>query len=457
MTEILARTAVRDVYSVSRLNREARALLESHFSSIWLEGEISNLARPASGHLYFSLKDANSQVRCAMFRSRNMVLRFVPENGLKVLARAEVSLYEGRGEFQLIVERLEPAGDGALRLAFEQLKRRLEAEGLFRPEHKLTLPAWPRAIGVVTSPTGAAIRDILSVLRRRFAAIPVIIYPVPVQGAGAGAAIARALTDAAARAECDALILARGGGSLEDLWAFNEEVVARAIFACPLPIVSGVGHEIDFTIADLVADRRAATPSAAAELLSPDRAAVIHQLNALSQRVALRTRAQMQRCTERLGAVNRRLLHPGRRLRELMLRADDLCLRLERSTRRSIALRQIRRQHLEARLLQQSPLIRLAVLRGQLQAHGQRLALAVRTRYLERQARLDQLARALHSVSPLATLKRGYAIATRRPENVIVRSARELVRGDQLAVRLAEGCVTCEVQEIIDNAVEHPT
>ncbi|MGH8589316.1 MAG: exodeoxyribonuclease VII large subunit, partial [Gammaproteobacteria bacterium] len=239
----------RDIYTVTRLNREARAILEDGFPPLWVEGEVSNLARPASGHLYFSLKDAQCQVRCALFRSRNSGLSFDPVNGMQVLAHAQVSLYEGRGDFQLIVEHLDPAGEGRLRLALEALKRRLQAEGLFSEEHKIPLPALPRAVGVITSRSGAAIRDVLSILKRRFPALPVVVYPVPVQGAGAGAEIARAFFVADRRKDCDVLILARGGGSLEDLWAFNEESVARAIYACELPVVTGIGHEIDFTIA----------------------------------------------------------------------------------------------------------------------------------------------------------------------------------------------------------------
>lgn len=264
----------REVFTVSQLNDEVRALLENQFPLIWVEGEISNLARPASGHLYFSLKDDAAQVRCAMFKMRNRLLDFQPENGQQVLLRTRVSLYPARGEFQLIVEHMEAAGDGALRRQFELLKRRLSEEGLFDPESKLPLPMVPERLGVITSPTGAAIRDILSVLKRRFPGIPVLIYPVPVQGAEAPAAIVKALRTAAARHECDLLIMARGGGSLEDLWAFNDEAVARAMHACPIPIVSGIGHEIDFTIADFVADQRAPTPSAAAELVSPGKSVV---------------------------------------------------------------------------------------------------------------------------------------------------------------------------------------
>ena len=261
---------MRDIYTVSRLNLEARRLVEARFPPLWVEGELSNLARPRSGHLYFSLKDERCQVRCAMFRMQNRYLDFDPVNGMQVLAQVRVSLYPERGEFQLIVQYLEEAGAGALRRAFEALKRRLEGEGLFDDEGKRPIPKVPACIGILTSPTGAALRDILTVMRRRYPGVHAILYPVPVQGEGAAGRIAEMVDRAAARAECDVLVLARGGGSLEDLWCFNEEPVARAIHRCPIPIVTGIGHEVDFTIADLVADRRAPTPSAAAELVTPD-------------------------------------------------------------------------------------------------------------------------------------------------------------------------------------------
>ncbi|HEU4485077.1 MAG TPA: exodeoxyribonuclease VII large subunit, partial [Povalibacter sp.] len=260
----------RDVYSPTRLNREARTLLERGFPVLWIEGEMSNLSRPSSGHWYFSIKDEGAQLRCAMFRQRNLLARFTPRDGQVVLLRGRISLYEPRGDYQFLVDHIEEAGEGALRRRFELLKTRLAAEGLFATERKRPLPKHPARIGVVTSPSGAAIRDVLHVLRRRFCSIPVLIYPVPVQGAGAATQIAAAIRLASARADCDVLILARGGGSLEDLWSFNEEVVARAIAACTIPIVSGVGHEVDFTIADFVADLRAPTPSGAAELVAPD-------------------------------------------------------------------------------------------------------------------------------------------------------------------------------------------
>jgi exodeoxyribonuclease VII large subunit len=297
----------RDIYSVSRLVRETRAVLEGSFPLLWISGEISNLAQPASGHIYFSLKDEIAQVRCAMFRMRRQQLRFQPANGQQVLVRARVSLYEARGELQLIVEHMEPAGEGALRLAFEQLKQKLGAEGLFDSDKKKPLPELPRQLGIITSPSGAAIRDLLSVLRRRFPALPVVLYPVQVQGTEAPRQIVRMLQLANRREECDVLILSRGGGSLEDLQPFNEEAVARAIHASRIPVVSGVGHEIDFTIADFVADHRAPTPSAAAELVAPDRLAWRRQLQQLGQRLSLVQLRKIEQLRDAVTGLGHRL------------------------------------------------------------------------------------------------------------------------------------------------------
>src|ERR1700678_949498 len=328
----------RDIYSVSRLNREVRVLLERGFGSLWLEAEISNFARPSSGHWYFSLKDAAAQVRCAMFRQRNMLCAFTARDGQKVLVRARIGLYEPRGEFQLIVDHLEDAGLGALQRQFEELRARLAAEGLFSAERKRRLPALPKRIGVITSPTGAAVRDILHVLARRFPAVRVLIYPVAVQGAQAAAEIVAALKTAAARNECDVLILARGGGSLEDLWAFNDEKLARAIVASPIPVVSGVGHEIDFTIADFAADMRAPPPSAAAELVVPDAGEWLAALASLAARLARGARRRLGEGRERLRRLERRaaLVSPAARCAQQTQRLDELEQRLRRAMRRRL-------------------------------------------------------------------------------------------------------------------------
>ncbi|MDH3563111.1 MAG: exodeoxyribonuclease VII large subunit, partial [Gammaproteobacteria bacterium] len=304
----------RDIYTVSRLNREAKLLLEGGFPPLWIEGEISNLSRPASGHVYFSLKDAQAQVRCAFFRQHQRLLRLTLKDGLHILARARVSLYEGRGDYQIIIEYLEEAGEGALRLAFDVLKQRLSQEGLFDIAHKKSLPRLPRRLGIITSPSGAVLHDMLTTLRRRFPAIPVLVYPVPVQGAGAAEKIATAIKLAGDQRDCDALILARGGGSLEDLWVFNEEAVARAIHACPIPIVSGIGHETDFTIADMTADARAPTPTAAAEMLSPDQQEWLAQFERLETRLFTSMHGLLRGRNQHVDWLVARLVHPRHRI-----------------------------------------------------------------------------------------------------------------------------------------------
>ena len=328
-------TPRRDVYSVSRLNREVRVLLERGLGVLWVEGELSNFSQPPSGHWYFSLKDRDAQLRCAMYRLKNSLVGFTPRAGMQLLVRGRISLFEPRGEFQLIVEHLEEAGVGALRREFERLKTRLAAEGLFALERKRALPRFPRRIGVITSPSGAALHDILRVLARRYPPAAVLLYPAAVQGAAAVPTLVAALGTASARAECDVLILARGGGSLEDLWAFNDERVARAIHACALPVVCGVGHEIDFTIADFVADARAPTPSAAAEMVVPDAQACLEALARTAQRLSAGMHRELRMGRSRLDAVGHRLSrgHPGMRLQQHMQRLDDLTQRLCGATR----------------------------------------------------------------------------------------------------------------------------
>ena len=441
--------AERIVLSISELNREVRALLEGSFPLVWVEGEISNLARPASGHIYFSLKDEAAQVRCAMFRNRNMHLGFRPENGTQVLARARVSLYEGRGEFQLIIEHMEEAGDGALRRAFEALKQRLSQEGLFDAEHKRPLPALPRRIGVITSPSGAAIHDILTVLRRRFPGIEVIVYPVPVQGDEAAPAIAKAIAVANRRQECDVLIVGRGGGSLEDLWAFNEELVARAIHESKLPVISAVGHEIDFTIADFVADHRAPTPSAAAELISPDREQWLTQLERLQQRLQRGQATALQQLELRLEGLGKRLKHPGRRLEEMAQRLDEREQRLYRGMEQALHRRENTLATLQARLHRHTPVHRLEALQTREQHLGQRLTRAMARRLEQHRHRLHNSVHALNTVSPLATLSRGYAIASHHPGGGIIRDSAEVQSGEAIEARLGKGRLRCRVEEII--------
>jgi exodeoxyribonuclease VII large subunit len=437
--------AGREVWTVSRLNREARALLES-LPSLWVEGELSNLARPASGHWYFSLKDASAQVRCVMWRSANARARIGLREGMQLLVRARASLYEPRGEYQLVVDHVEEAGEGLLRRRFEELKARLAAEGLFDAALKRPLPTLPRRVGVVTSPTGAAIRDILHVLARRFPAVPVVVYPVPVQGALAAAAIAAALAVANQRAECDVLILARGGGSLEDLWSFNEEVVARAIRGSRIPVITGVGHEVDFTIADFVADVRAPTPSGAAELVVPDAGEWRRAVAGLATRLDGALRRGTGRARERLAWLSGRLarVHPREHLARRGQRLDELEARLARAFR-------VRLEATRARLLAAArtldavhPRERLGRRSQRLEELEGRLARAFTRRVELGRARLLAASRTLNAVSPLATLERGYAILE-DSEGRVVRAAAQVSVGDALTARTGRGRVYATV------------
>ncbi len=415
----------RDTLTISQLNRQAKRLLEGNFPAVWVEGEISNLARPSSGHWYFSLKDSGAQVRCAMFRTSNARLRFQPEAGQLVRARAKLSLYEARGDYQLIVEHLEPAGDGALALAFEELKNKLQHEGLFDTDIKQQLPELPRHIAVITSPTGAAIHDILTVLARRFAAIAVTIFPTAVQGQGAAKQIATAIDNANQLAtdgsyDFDVILTGRGGGSLEDLWAFNEEIVARAIYNSQLPVVSAVGHEVDFTIADFVADARAPTPSAAAELLSPDSNEMMDTLSGFEQLLNRQMLLQLQTGKQQLNWLQSRLRHPGNRLQEHNQRLDELELRLINSWRNQRQQQQLGIDLLHARLKQQTPLHLIKQLKQKTSNLYQRLEKQIQRQLERQQQRLKTTMHLLDTVSPLSTLDRGYAIVTAADGKIII-------------------------------------
>ncbi|MDH5183079.1 MAG: exodeoxyribonuclease VII large subunit [Gammaproteobacteria bacterium] len=440
----------RSILSVSELNNETKRLLESSFPLVWVEGEVSNLTNARSGHLYFTLKDRDASVQAAMFRNRNMHLDFTPTEGMQVLIRAKVTLYEPRGNFQLIAEHMEEAGAGALQRAFETLKKRLAEEGLFEPEHKQPLPQLPRCIGVVTSPTGAAIKDILTVLKRRFPSISVILYPVQVQGDAAAQQIANAIRTANLRQECDVLIVGRGGGSMEDLWAFNEEVVARAIHASELPIVSAVGHEIDFTISDFVADYRAPTPSAAAESLSPDQLEYQQRLQTLAQRLSSNMQQSLNRDAKRLEHLQKRLRHPGQRLQELAQRLDELEARLQQAQGRIQQQRALRLQHLQHRLEQNNPLLLIGRQRIKLDESQHRLMAAIHYAQEHHKQRLAGLLRALDAVSPLAVLRRGYAIVHRNEDGKIVSKNTQTQVGDRIDIRLHQGRLSCTVDETLN-------
>jgi len=438
----------RHVLTPSSLNRLVRDLLGDALPQVWIEGELSNVAKPASGHLYFTLKDSGAQVRCAMFKMKASVLRFRPVDGMQVLLRAKVGLYEPRGEFQLLAGYMEPAGEGALQREFEQLKARLDAEGLFDPARKRALPRYARRIGVVTSATGAAIRDVLSVLARRWPLADVEILPVPVQGREAPPAIVAMLRKASASARYDVLLLTRGGGSLEDLWAFNDEAVARAIHASAVPVVSAVGHEIDFSIADFVADLRAPTPSAAAELLVPDAVAVDRHLRQLQQRLATLQQRSMQGNAQRVDHLLARLQaqRPQARLQRDRERLVHLHRRLLGAMREQQQRRQSQLDRARSRLLGQHPQQRLPLLRHRLGELTQRLRHAIERRLERDRLTLQQAARALHTVSPLATLERGYAILFDEAGKVL-RSTQGVETGTALRARLADGELGLRVEE----------
>jgi exodeoxyribonuclease VII large subunit len=437
----------RRAYTPSQLNTLARSLLEDNFPSIWVEGELGNLSRPASGHLYFTLKDERAQIRCALFKPKSQWLRFVPREGLRVLARGRLTLYEARGDYQLILDTMEEAGEGALRRAFEQLKNRLQAEGLFDQARKGPIPAYPRRLGILTSPSGAAVRDVLSVLRRRFPLIEADVLPVPVQGETAAAQIVRMLQRAAASGRYDALLITRGGGSLEDLWAFNDEALARAIAASPVPVISAVGHEVDTTLADFAADLRAPTPSIAAELLVPDHADLIARLRGLQRRLHAVQERSLRHAIQRADRAGLRLQsqRPQARLDALQRRQHDALRRLQAAWNRQQLRRQSRIGHAGAVLRAMQPERRLALLRLRLRTLGPRAQKATVRALQTRALRLKGLARSLEAVSPLATVIRGYAIL-QRDDGRVVRSVFDAQPGDGLQARLHDGVLRVRVE-----------
>jgi exodeoxyribonuclease VII large subunit len=388
------------IYTISQLNANTRLLLEENFPLIWVEGEISNLVQAQSKHIYFSLKDELAQVKCAMFRMQNNALNFIPTNGKHVLAQAQVSLYEQRGDYQLIIKYMEEVNEGVLRRKFEELKNKLAAEGLFAAQYKVEPPQYPKCVGIITSPTGAAIHDIISVLKRRSIITPIIIYPAQVQGAEAASQITAAIKTANDRNECDVLILARGGGSLEDLWSFNEEIVARAIFASKIPIISGVGHEVDFTITDLVADKRAPTPSAAAELVCQDLHTRLNFINTIKEKLINCLQTKIESGKLILDSLAKRLEHPKRRLENYAQNIDNL---------------------------------------------SHRMHLAMDNCLKHNKSRLNNLSSSLNAMSPLSTLNRGYAIVTKNTK--ILYDISEVNIGESITARLKSGHLKCTVED----------
>lgn len=438
--------------SVSQLNRQVKALLESGLTHLWVEGEISNLVRPASGHLYFRLKDESAQIAAAFFRNRQRGPTIGFKNGDHVLAYGQVSLYEARGDYQLIVEQIEPAGEGVLKRRYEALKRKLADEGLFDEDRKQPIPELPRRIGVITSPSGAAIRDILTILGRRFPAVPVVIYPSAVQGDAAAPELAAALQTAIRRAECDVIVLTRGGGSLEDLWAFNDEQLARAIADSPIPVVSAVGHEIDFTIADFVADVRAPTPSGAAEIVVPDREEWFRGLGVLLARTARAGRRTLDDKAQAFDWLNRRLVagSPTLRVTRQQDRLREIRGRMSAAMRTAVHGNRNELQSLGNALLQVSLAVRVQQSLNCLAQLQQRLTTAGR-RMVSRPGHLLQVAaRALDAVSPLATLDRGYAIVTDADSGKALLHARNVKPGDDIRARLADGELIATIREVID-------
>lgn len=440
--------AERDIWTISRLNLEVQGLLESTFPLLWIEAEISNLSRPASGHLYFSLKDDRAQVSAAMFRGRNQRLRFEPKNGLQVLVRARVTLYPPRGGFQLVVEHMEDAGEGRLRREFEELKAKLQDEGLFAADRKQPLPTHPCQVGLITSASGAALRDILHVLRRRSPQLPVLIYPTPVQGKEAPAQIRAALAMAVQRRECDVLVMTRGGGSLEDLWAFNDEALARDVADCPIPIVSAIGHEIDFALTDFVADVRAPTPSAAAELISPDSSALNTQRNALKRRLDTAMTRQLTQLQERARGLSKRLQSPQRRLERYSQQLDELNARITRHMNGQMSSTAQQLVSIQKRLSARDPRQLIKLARERLLGLQRRLALPLPRTSKRTQTRLAQLAQRLHVASPLATLERGFSITLTEDDHAI-RSINDIQNGASVKTRIKDGTLHSTITRII--------
>lgn len=436
-----------DIYNVTRLNREVRAVLEGSFPAIWVEGEISNLAQPASGHIYFSLKDEFSQVRCAMFRNRMGAVKFRPENGSSVLIRANVSLYETRGEFQLIVEHMEPLGDGILQRAFEDLKKRLFKEGLFAEEHKKAIPRMAGRVGIITSPTGAAIRDILTVFKRRYPLTEIIIYPTAVQGESATAQIISMLTTAERRNECDVIILARGGGSLEDLWAFNDEKLARAIYDCSLPVVTGIGHEIDFTIADFVADYRAATPTAAAEIVTPDRTQLEMALDQTRRKLFRLIQQTISEQKQFINHLGKRLPHPSRIIQMFSQQLDSFSLQIVHLLQSKLNAENRTLANLNLELQRNNPVHLLKMNLAHCYQLRQRLTRSIKQSLKHFDTSLANANRSLETVGPLATLNRGYAIVLKK-DGKVVRDASGLHMDEIINTRFARGSIESAVRKI---------
>ena len=436
----------RQIFSISELNRRVRQLLETNIPMLWVEGEVSNFACPASGHWYLSLKDNAAQVRCAMFRNANQRVNFRPKNGTQVLVRCRAGLYEGRGEYQLVIEHMEEAGFGALQRQFEQLKAKLAQEGLFDADKKRSIPTSINHIGVITSPTGAAVKDILSVLKRRFPAIKVSIFPTAVQGEEATEQIVNAITDANRCEQLDALIVGRGGGSLEDLWSFNTEPVARAIASSDLPVISAVGHEIDFTIADFVADLRAPTPSAAAELVSPDSQQIQNQLYRLQQSLSESLQRNLISFKQQLTHLQKRLQHPGAKLQQQAQLLDHLDIRLARAMQNKLKESQQQNNQLADQLRVQTPKKRVQESSQKIVESLRKLTKAMAQKQQNMQLKLEQNMHLLDTVSPLKTIGRGYSVI-RDAQGKVINSTQKVAKGDSVTGQLKDGQLILQVTD----------
>ncbi|MDM2844360.1 exodeoxyribonuclease VII large subunit [Citrobacter sp. Cpo090] len=437
------------IFTVSRLNQTVRLLLEQEMGQVWISGEISNFTQPSSGHWYFTLKDDTAQVRCAMFRNSNRRVTFRPQHGQQVLVRANITLYEPRGDYQIIVESMQPAGEGLLQQKYEQLKTKLQAEGLFDQQYKQPLPSPAHCVGVITSKTGAALHDILNVLKRRDPSLPVIIYPTAVQGDDAPGQIVRAIELANARGECDVLIVGRGGGSLEDLWSFNDERVARAIFASRIPVVSAVGHETDVTIADFIADLRAPTPSAAAEIVSRNQLELLRQIQHGQQRLEMAMDYCIANRTRRFTQLHHRLQqqHPQLRLARQQTVLERLRQRMNFALENKIKQANQRQQRVSQRLSQQNPQPRIYRAQTRIQQLEYRLAENIRARLGAQRERFGNVVTHLEAVSPLSTLARGYSVTT-ATDGKVLKQTKQVKTGDVLTTRLSDGWVESEVKSV---------
>ncbi|NTV34132.1 MAG: exodeoxyribonuclease VII large subunit [Deltaproteobacteria bacterium] len=439
------------IYTVSTLSEEIKNLLEAHFDFVWVEGEISNFRSPLSGHFYMVLKDEKAQIRAVMFRPQTRYLKFMPQDGMKVIVRGRVAIYEPRGEYQVILDYMEPLGVGALALAFEQLKKKLAAQGIFDESIKKPLPFLPQRVAVITSPTGAAIRDFLKIIRRRFANLEITVVPVKVQGEGAAGEMVEALDLVNRELDVDVIVLTRGGGSIEDLWAFNQEELALAIRASRIPVVSAVGHEIDITISDLAADLRAPTPSGAAELLVVEKETLKQQIMQLQVRLQSRLKTELASLQEKIRFLSRGLRDPRKRLADSWLRLDDMESRLSRMMSFMMMDRKRSLAAGERALILHSPLKIVAGLKQKIEFQSRSMAMMVSRKLRDCRMDISMIEEKLKDMSPLSVLGRGYSITRKLPEKRVLRSSSQVNKGDKVSVKLAEGELECLVEKIVSS------